>query len=137
MAWQGHKIKNEFLLLDESDAKIFNLSKSMFGRYEHTSEYCSGECIPVTTFWWFPEIRPAIRPHKELRYAVKMETSGTEGEIFQQGSFAGMETTYQCEVLSCRVNAPPGFVFHLVQLRRTRRSRKQLELKSACTHTFT
>lgn len=114
-SWFGHKIKyrQSAYILGE-DKNFFNLGASIFVPFEHIRQNPSGEGQPSTTFLWYPEIRPPLQPGKELRYVLQITTEGTENQVFSDaGSYAGMGAPRSCDRLSCRVNAPPGFVIVL------------------------
>jgi nucleoside phosphorylase len=110
-SWFGHNIKySQSADILGEDKILFNLSRSIFTPFENVIQNITGQDQPTTTFLWFPEIRPPLQPGKELRYALKISTIGTEKEVFSDtGGYAGMGTPGICGKLSCKVNAPPGF----------------------------
>jgi nucleoside phosphorylase len=114
-SWFAHNIKySQGAEILGKDKDFSNLSPSLFTPFEHIRPSPSGKDQPTTTFLWFPEIRPPLEPGKELGYVLKITTEGTEKEVFSDtGSYAGMAAPRSCERLSCRINAPPGFVIAL------------------------
>jgi hypothetical protein len=114
--WFGQKIKySAELYIQGKDKSLYSLKSSMYGAHEHCIDYIGGEKIDVTTFWWFPELRPPLSPKKQLTYYIKIKTEKTEEKIFSpDGSYAGMQTPLPCGEISCKVNSPSGYTLSLI-----------------------
>jgi len=114
--WFGQKIKyTAAFYIQGEDKNHYSLKLSMLGAHEHYIDYLKGEKIDVTTFWWFPELRPPIAPKKRLQYYIKINTEKSEEKILSsEGSYAGMETPLPCKEISCKVNAPSGYTLSLI-----------------------
>ena len=114
-SWFGWNIDAEHHFeIQGSERDFFDLSSSCISRNETTVQYPDGTARKITSFYWFPRVNPPIKPKQTFKYRVQISTRKTEGALFTpEGSFAGMRTSYNTDVLSCRINAPSGYRLHI------------------------
>jgi hypothetical protein len=114
--WFGQNLKyNKEFNITGDDKRYYSLKLSKFAVHENCIDYIGGEKIDVTTFMWFPELRPPLAPKKQLKYYIKINTEKSEGKIFSpDGSYAGMQTPLPCSEISCRVNSPQSYALSLI-----------------------
>jgi hypothetical protein len=112
-SWFGWKISEDssFKALGQ-DAGFYDLSHSFLAKNETKAHYADGIEQKITRFYWFPEVYPAIKPSQALEYSVNISTKATEKKLFLDfGTFAGMGTAYPAKKLSCKIKAPTGYDF--------------------------